>query len=286
MKFSYYPGCSLHSTAQEFDFSSKFICSMLGMELEEIQDWNCCGATSGHAVSKYLTQSLSLRNLILAEKLAKDVIVPCAACYNLMRLSHEYIKEQSQESVSLNEEMRVIMGDCYHAGIHIYHIADILTRTDILQELKKQIKVSLNGLKVAAYYGCLLNRPAKEVSFEDNPEQPKKLDELVSITEAEIVRWTHKTECCGAGLSISRPQLIEGLAGKIIAAAKRAGADVIVTACPMCMSNLDLRQKEMPILYITELIALSMGSTDIKKYLKKHLVNPIPTLQARSELNL
>ncbi|WP_366921914.1 CoB--CoM heterodisulfide reductase iron-sulfur subunit B family protein [Metallumcola ferriviriculae] len=288
MKYTYYPGCSLHSTAEEYNASSKQVLEKLGIQLEELKDWNCCGATSAHSTSDYLAHALPLRNLVLAEKQDNDVLVPCAACYNLLKTAEHHMRCGGEGSEELNLDMQEIMGAQYQGNIAVRHVVDVFAQEEISAKIAGLLAKPLAGLKVVPYYGCLLTRPAKVVSFEDNAEQPQTLDRLLGVLGAENIRWSHKTECCGGSFSISQPDLVLTLTKKLVDAAQYAGADAIVTACPLCQANLDTRQHEagggpgtkVPVFYITELIGLAIGAGRSGDWLKKHLIDPVPLLRS------
>lgn len=275
MKLGYYPGCSLHSTASEYAASTETVFEALGVKLAELPDWNCCGATSGHSLSGFLTHALPLRNLILAEAEGLDLVVPCAACYNTLRQTQYFMSQGSEEAVRLGGEVAAIVGRSYKGSIRVRHIIDVLNDPAVLELIKANLRRPLTDMKLAAYYGCLLTRPPKIVSFEANPEQPQLMDNLLQKLGATTVAWTHKTECCGASLAISQPDLVARLVAKIINAARRAGAQAIVTACPLCQTNLDSRQKpgeSMPIFFLTEMVGLALG-LPAERWIKKHLVD-------------
>ena len=288
MKFTYYPGCSLHSTAEEYNASSEAVFRKIGIETEELSDWNCCGATSAHSTNDYLAHALPLRNLVLAEKQGNDVLVPCAACYNLLKSADHHMRSGADDCEKLNKDMQEIMGANYQGNIQVKHVVDIFSEPAIMGKISELISQPLTGLKVAPYYGCLLTRPADVVAYEDNPEQPVKLDKLVDGIGADCIRWSYKTDCCGGSLSISQPDLVLQLTRKIVEAAQYAGADAIVTACPLCQTNLDSRQPKfgggegstIPIFFITELIGLAIGAEGSSNWLKKHLVDPVPLLRS------
>ncbi|MDK2821363.1 MAG: heterodisulfide reductase subunit [Clostridia bacterium] len=279
MKFSYYPGCSLHSTAAEFSASTEAIFKFLGVKLQELDDWCCCGATSGHSINNFLSHALPLYNLILAENNGSDIVVPCAACYSSLKSAQVFMKSNNSKVTKLNNHLKVTMGRTYQGQINVYHVLEILNNPQIQDLLKKHISKNFNGIPLASYYGCLLNRPPKAVSFEDNPEQPKLMDKLLNQVGATPVVWPHKNECCGASLAISQPKIVEQLVAKIIGSAKHAGAKAIVTACPLCQTNLDSRQPQdtdsLPVFFITEIIGLALGINSLS-WLKKHLIDPIP----------
>lgn len=280
-RYSYYPGCSLHSTAVEYDASTRAVLAALGVEIKELTDWNCCGASSGHALSPYLSHALPLRNLVLAEGQGDEVVVPCAACYNLLRVTQEFMAQDSEEARELNQDVKRIMGRGYEGRVVVRHLLDLLSTPEMLKLIKSKVRQPLTGLTVAAYYGCLLNRPAA-VSFEENPEQPRRMEKLLNALGAEPVSWSARTDCCGASLGVSRPDLVGRLVGDIVGAARHAGAKALVTACPLCQSNLDSRQAkgtEMPVFFLSELVGISLGLKDAGAWLARHLIDPRPALQ-------
>ncbi|KKM09181.1 disulfide reductase [Clostridiales bacterium PH28_bin88] len=283
MKYTYYPGCSLHSMAQGYDLSTVAVFQALGIELEEVRDWNCCGASSAHTTNDFLASALPLRNLILAEKQGHDVVAPCAACYNLLKVTDHMMRSGGEEAQHLNREMQEVMGATYQGTIQVRHVAEVLTNETVMKDIAAKAKQSLRGIKLASYYGCLLTRPPKVVSFEANPEQPVLMDRLVQKLGAQPVAWTHKTECCGAGLAVSKTELVVNLTGRIVEAAHRAGAEALVTACPLCYTNLDTRQGEvsrtMPVFFITELIGVALGLAASQQWWKKHIIDPLPLLR-------
>ncbi|BCV21274.1 CoB--CoM heterodisulfide reductase iron-sulfur subunit B family protein [Moorella sp. Hama-1] len=282
MRLSYYPGCSLHSTAAEFSASTEDLFQALGVELRELEDWCCCGATSGHSLSGYLSHALPLHNLVLAEAAGDDLLVPCAACYNSLKAAQTFMAAGGEEAAGLNRQVAAALGREYQGQVRVRHVIEVLADPQVENLIKDRLKKSLAGMPLASYYGCLLTRPPKVASFEINPEQPQLMDRLLRLAGAMPVSWSHKNECCGASLAIPQPRLVEGLVGKIVAAARRAGAKAIVTACPLCQTNLDSRQvneeEALPVFFITEIIGLALG-LNTTPWLKKHLVDPRPLLQ-------
>jgi heterodisulfide reductase subunit B len=282
MRLSYYPGCSLHSTAAEFSASTEALFQALGVELRELDDWCCCGATSGHSLNGYLSHALPLYNLVLAEAAGDDLLVPCAACYNSLRAAHSFMTAGGEEAADLNHQVAAALGRAYQGQVRVRHVIDVLADPGVEQLLKEHRRKDLAGFALASYYGCLLTRPPKVASFEANPEQPQLMDRLLTLVGGRPVAWSHKNECCGASLAIPQPRLVEELVGKIVTAARRAGAQAIVTACPLCQTNLDSRQpagsEALPIFFITEILGLAVG-LDATPWLKKHLVDPRPLLQ-------
>lgn len=285
MKLGYYPGCSLYSSAVEYDLSIRAIVPVLGIDLQEIDDWNCCGATAAHNTNHDLAIALSLRNLALAESQGiKELLAPCAACSSRLIFAHkaatkdEEHRKKYQDLIEMPYKGNVKTLNLLEA-IHLYG----------LEALKAKVTKPLTGVRVACYYGCLLVRPPKVVEFDD-PEAPQSMDAIVSALQCEPVDWEFKTECCGGGFSISRTDIVVRLTRQILLAAMEAKADLILTACPMCHSNLDMRQLavqstyeetfNMPVLFLSELIGLALGLEPIALGIDKHFI-PVPELKAK-----
>ena len=273
IKYGYYPGCSLEATAKEYNLSIEKAAKMLDVELIELEDWNCCGASSGHCTNYELSLALPARNLAIAEKAKLNLAVACAACFLRFK--------QTNHDLKANEETRKkvekLIGMSYSGNVEVRHLVDIFTNEVGLEEIKKRVKKPLNGLKLAAYYGCYLVRPPEITKFDD-PENPQLLDNLLKSIGAEPVEYTHKIECCGGGLMLSRVDIVVKLVTDICNAATEAGAVGIVTACPLCMANLDTRQDKtnVPILHFSELLGLALGAEykDYDVWLKKHIHSP------------
>jgi heterodisulfide reductase subunit B len=282
MELSYYPGCSLHGTSLEYDESTRAVCSALDIGLEEIEDWSCCGASSAHSVAGDLSLALPARNLALASRSGRDVVVPCAACYNRLRAALVASREGR-----LPEGVGEIDGE-----IDVQSLVSIVARPEILSTLEGHVERRLEGLAVVPYYGCLLVRPG-HVTGRTDLEDPRDMDTILGVLDADVRKWNYKTVCCGGGLALGRPDIVERLVFKIVAEARRSGADLIVTACPMCLTNLESRMFEavregrmaedevVPVVYFTELIGVAIGSPEVDGWLSKHLIDPRPVLKAR-----
>ncbi|MBI3945104.1 MAG: CoB--CoM heterodisulfide reductase iron-sulfur subunit B family protein [Armatimonadetes bacterium] len=280
---SYYPGCSLHGTASEYDASTRAVCELLGIRLEELEDWNCCGASSAHAVDHELSVLLPARNIALAAKADKDLFIPCAACYGRSKVAQAAMTEDA----GLRAKFGEAVGMEYRDGVAIRSMLDLLADPDVLQRIRAGVKRPLRGLKVACYYGCLLVRPPKITGAADY-EAPETMDRVVEALGGTAVPWSYKTDCCGGGLVLGRPDVVGRLIDRLMTRAVEAGAAALVTACPMCQGNLDTRQKDaaqalgrdyqLPIFYISELIGLAMGHPKPEAWWKKHLVDPRPLL--------
>ena len=285
MKYAYYPGCSAHSTARDMHESAAAVARVLGIELVEIKGWLCCGATAAHQTDRVLAAALPAANLILAKEMGLDTVVNCAACYNRMKTSNHEVST----SPSMKAKVADSIGKEYDGSVAVKHFVEVLLGEYGLDKLRKRFKQSLNGLKVACYYGCFLVRPHEVTGFDD-PENPTSLDRLVTAMGGVSLDWPHKVECCGGGLNLTRTDVVVKLSGSIIEMAKASGADCIAVACPMCQASLDLRQKDieketgkkldMPVVYITQLLGLCLGIPQKELGLNRLMVAPKAILQA------
>ena len=276
---SYYPGCSLEGTAGEYDGSIRGVSSLLDIKLHELEGWTCCGASSAHCTDEELAIELAARNLAIAEKSDRELLVPCVACYSRFKWAE---KESKEHPAKIHFP--------YRGNVPIRYVLDFFCEEPILEEIKKKIIKPLSGLKVACYYGCLTVRPPKVTGIKEY-ENPQHMDHLMECLGAEPIPWSYKADCCGASLVLTRTDIVRRLSGKLLSMAKEAEADVLVTGCPMCQSNLDTRQGEMdkevgenfnlPILYFTELMGLAFGHKDAKKWLSHHITDPIKVLSAK-----
>lgn len=277
MKFSYYPGCALHGTALEYDESTRAVSGLLGVELCELPDWNCCGASSAHITDESIASGLVARNLAIARKEAMDVVVPCAACYSRFKAGE---KKASGEKGAAEKKI----------NLRILSILELLVQPEIGEKIQGMEKRSLSGLKTVCYYGCLLVRPPK-VTGARKYENPEDMDQILEKLGAQVIPWSYKTDCCGGSLALTRTDIVRRLTQKLFDRAIEAGAEAITVACPLCQSNLDSRQEEiaieagkkydLPILYVTELLGLSLGHPDAGKWLKRHFVDPRKLLASK-----
>jgi len=286
MKLAYYPGCSLDGTGVEYGKSTRAVFARLGVELEDLPGWTCCGATSAHATSSYLSVALPLRNLSLAEALGRDVLVPCAACFNAMRRAGAAARAVaagggSEEERHVVREVAAATGRACTGKFRAVHPLEFLSAGDGASLLKSRIARPLDGLRIAPYYGCLLLRPAREIGFDD-PERPQSMGRVLRALGAEPVTWSGHVDCCGASLGISSPDLVTILTVRLQEQARRAGAAAIVTACPLCQTNLEGRggKSRLPVFFITELVGLALGLKTTRSWLRRHLVNPFPLLRS------
>ena len=290
-KYAFYPGCTLHSTGVEFGLSSELVCDALGLEMVEIEDWNCCGASSAHSMDHTLFLALPARNLAKAQETGLgDLAIPCAACYSRLAAADLAL----QEDEAFRSQIESVLGFEYEGRVRPRSLLDIMANDLSREQLAAKVKKPLAGLKVASYYGCLLVRPPAYTGLWDDPEHPQSMDYVSELLGAEAVAWSYGVDCCGGSLTLNRSDVVVHLVDKLARAAREAGAEALVTACPMCMANVDGRQKyrggpplprpakpdyePLPIFYFTELMALAYG-LPLSKALGKHLVDPRPLLK-------
>jgi heterodisulfide reductase subunit B len=278
MQIGYFPGCSLTSTAQEYDASVRLLARNCGVELVEIEDWNCCGATPAAALSEELALALPLRNLLKADtQKLSSVLSPCPACHSHLLLAKKEVITGGAHKQRLHE----IVDDQRAPDITLRHLVDFLYHDLGLETLKKTIVKPLEGMKLVSYYGCLTRLRGIEMEDQENPTM---MDEIISALGADAPDWSHKTECCGASFSITKTDTVLRLVGEILAAANGVGADAVVVVCPLCQSNLDMRQaqlgrkgisgRQLPIVYLSQLILLAQGKGYGEVGFDKHLINP------------
>jgi heterodisulfide reductase subunit B len=298
MRIGYYPGCSLLGSSREFDESVRAVAQAIGLELVEVPDWNCCGASSAHVLDHKLSLALPARILAQAEAAGlTEVLAPCAACFN--RLASARVELEA--APALRAEIAGIIELPFAAKVKVVNVLEVLDR---FQDLIKAKTVAPLARKVACYYGCLLVRPPRVVAF-DRAEDPMSMDRLMAAAGAQPLDWNHKTECCGAAFSVTRTDLVARMSGRIVAGAAKAGAEAIVVACPMCHSNLDMRRPEinaylgaqpgaeaqgrsgadiqLPVLFITQALGLALGLDPVALGLQRHLVPALPLQPACSK---
>ncbi|MFC2015109.1 CoB--CoM heterodisulfide reductase iron-sulfur subunit B family protein [Chloroflexota bacterium] len=281
MNISYYPGCSLDGTARDYGESIEAVARLLDVNFKELDDWTCCGASSAHVTNDELAVALPARNLLIADKTEMDLVVPCAACYQRLKVA--------EKELSAGKNIAGVQ-DTYKGDFNIRYIIDFFY--DIVGEktLREKVKKSLSGLTAVCYYGCLSVRPPKITDARD-PENPRAMDKIIKSLGADVKDWSYKTDCCGGSLMFTRPDIAKQLTTKLLDMAEEAGADCIIAGCPICQTNLDGRQEEIsaetgkkyniPIFYFTELMGLALGDTSVNKWLSRHGVNPRPLLEQK-----
>ncbi|MCZ7543259.1 MAG: heterodisulfide reductase-related iron-sulfur binding cluster [Anaerolineae bacterium] len=280
---AYYPGCSLHSTATEYNTSARAVAEALGLRFIEPKGWICCGATAAHKTDADLALRLPMHNLALIEQSGfTQVVMPCAACFNRHKAALHEIRQHPERHEWVNEALDYP----YEDRVDVISMNSLIFQQARAGALADRVKQPLKGLKVVCYYGCLLTRPP-EVTEAPHPENPTDIDEILRALGADVIDWSDKTRCCGASHALGKPDIVLALSGQLIEDARAAGADVIALACPMCHANLDGRQFQMdlaqtiPVLYFTQLMALAFGLGARAAALHKNLVDPRPLLEER-----
>lgn len=274
----YYPGCSLHGSGCELALSIRAVSDAAGVQLVEIEDWNCCGATAAHSLNHDLAVALPYRVLALAEAQGMtEVLAPCAACFSRLKGTNVRLNR----SPDLAAKMRTITERPYSGALAILNVVEFINRL-LAEGLKDKLTAPLAGMKVAAYYGCLLSRGEDIIEGED-AENPAAMDAAIRAAGCEPVPWNFATECCGGGFSMSKTDAVLDLSNQILADATAAGAAAIVTGCPMCHSNLDMRQLsinaaglgsyDLPVLYLSELVGLAAGVEPRLLGLNRHFID-------------
>ena len=277
-EYSYYPGCSLHSTALEFNESIQAIFKVFEMRLVELEDWNCCSAASATTLNRNLSLALPGRNLAIAQKAGRDVIIPCTGCYNRHKTSEHELRQGTPHGKLIEDAV----GFQYTGNFEVRSLLEVIATQVGLDRLQGLVKKPLAGLDVVGYYGCLLLRPTEITRFE-NPENPVLLGRLLEALGARVHPWSYASDCCGGDQTLVKPEIAVRLVGRLVEHAREAGAKAIVTVCPLCQMSLEMRQpdgaEKMPLFYFSELIGLAFGLPEATAWWKKHLVSPVGLLQ-------
>jgi len=289
LSYSFYPGCSLHASAREYEVSARALFQALRIGLREVPDWFCCGATPAHNVDELLSLSLCAKNLELSNQVEGDLAVACAACFSRLKTTQHKLEVFPEKAKQVEQALAAPLA----IDKPVKHLLDILARDYGLERLQAAVSKPLAGLKVACYYGCLLTRPP-EVPDLDDCEDPTIMEDVLRAVGAEPVEWSHRMECCGANFTLSRPEVVRKLSGQILASAQEAGADCLLVACPLCHGNLDIRQDEIadyagihsgtPVFYITQLVALAVGVSPLRLGFNNMIIDPKPLLKSKKLL--
>jgi heterodisulfide reductase subunit B len=287
MRVGYYPGCSLEGTARPYDLSVKHVCRSLGVELEELPGWSCCGSSPALKMNRLLSTALAAHNLALTEAQdISEVVAPCPFCFRRLRSAQEEIVGDP----GLSEQVEQIIENKLSGKLTVHNLLGFLSQKVGLETLSEKVSKPLSRLKLIPYYGCYIVKPSSVTNFDD-PENPTSLDEILKAAGAEVLDWDFKVECCGAGLSLSKTEKVVELTGRLIREASWRGADAIVVACQLCQANLDLRQREvglkentnykLPIIYFTQLLGLAFGYSVMDLGLSRHVVDPLAMLKEK-----
>lgn len=277
MAYTYYPGCCMHAFARHCQESLFAVFDALGLELRELKDWNCCGATTYFSVDEHQAFALAARNLALAEQAGLDVVAPCNACYMTLKKAQDYLGRYKELRSKIEAALATI-GLRYQGTARIRHPLEILVRDVGVKTLKARVKRPLRGWNVAPYYGCLLVRPyalADGLTLE-------AFDTFIPALGANLVEFELKDRCCGGSLTGTVEEVGHRLVYILLHQAKRCHADVLVTVCPLCQLNLEAHQNKiksrfgedvsLPIPYFTQLIGLALGLSEKALGMEKLLV--------------
>jgi heterodisulfide reductase subunit B len=282
-KYTYYPGCSAEATASPLGISVLPVAEALGMELIELEDWNCCGSSPYGSVDKLQAMAIAARNLALAEKAGLDLVTPCSNCYVVLGGANDSLKTHLTLREQVGKALAVAKLS-YKGGVRVRHLAEVLYSDVTPEVIASKVTKPLKGLKVAPYYGCQLVRP----NGFDDPESPHSLDELVASLGADVVPWQMKVSCCGSSLVMPEQEVALGLINKILRNARENGAQCLVTPCPLCQINLDAYQSQvnsrfktnynLPVLFVTQLVGVALGIKPDALALSRNIVSPMRVL--------
>lgn len=255
MIYSYYPGCTLKTKGKELDVYARECAKVLGVTMEEIEDWQCCGAVYPQANDEIATRLSSARALINAKEKGQKLLTLCSACHHVIKRVNNDIKTNED----IRNKINLYLNEDYNGETDVIHYLEMLRDEIGFDNIKKAVTNPLKDRKIGAYYGCLLLRPGKVMAF-DNPENPTIIEDFIKAIGATPVIYSYRNECCGGYITLNDKPLAQKKAQAIVDSAKNAGADTIITACPLCMYNLKVNTNtDMPILYFTELLAEALG---------------------------
>ena len=257
MTYSYFPGCTLKKKAKDLDHYARECAKVLGFELEEIENWQCCGAVYPQASDEIATKLSSVRALADAKEKGQDLITVCSACHHVLKRVNDDMKNVEDIRTRANNYMQ--LEQPYEGETNVLHYLEVLRDRVGFDELKKKVVKPLTGRKIGAYYGCLLLRPGKILQFDD-PENPKIMEDLIRALGGEPVIYPYRNECCGGYISLKEKEMSQNMCEKIEESAAGFGADMLITACPLCKYNLNKNSgNKMPVYYFTELLAEALG---------------------------
>ena len=257
MKYSYYPGCTLKNKARDLDAYARASAKALGFELEEIEDWQCCGGVYPLGSDEIATKLASIRALQSAKEKGQELITVCSACHHVLKRVNDDMKHVEDICTRANNYLK--LEEPYLGETNVLHYLEVLRDRVGFDVIKEKVTHPLTGKKVGAYYGCLLLRPGKILEF-DNPENPKIMEDFIRAIGAEPVIYPYRNECCGGYISLKEKEMVKNMCNKIVESADGFGADMLITACPLCMYNLKKNTVgNLPVYYFTELLAEALG---------------------------
>ena len=257
MKYSYYPGCTLRTKAKDLDAYARVSAKVLGFELEEIENWQCCGGVYPLGTDEIATKLSSVRALNEAKEKNQDLVTLCSACHHVIKRVNDDMKNVEDIRTRANNYMQ--LEEPYAGETTVLHFLEVLRDRVGFDTLKEKVVNPLKGKKIGAYYGCLLLRPGKIMAF-DNPENPKIIEDFIRAIGAEPVIYPYRNECCGGYISLKEKEMAENMSKKVTDSAKGFGAEMLITACPLCLYNLKKNGNQtLPVYYFTELLAEALG---------------------------
>ncbi len=303
MKIPYYPGCTLHERALDFDVSARECAKTLGVELEELPIWTCCGAVFPLVTDSVMEILAPVRNLAYASREGDKLVTLCSFCYHVLKRANRTIRTDPEKAEKANlflradtearEEIESYTREDYTGQVEVIHFLEMLRDLVGYEAVAKKVRRKLKDLRVAPYYGCMLLRPKKEMEFDD-PEQPSIFEEFLETLGCDVVDFPMKTECCGGFQIVSDEDLAIACSRNVVSSAIKRGADVIVTTCPLCRYNLDKKQEEMakevrgfrkiPVIYFTQLLGIALGIDGEHIDFTDNYVDPRPVLAEKSLL--
>ncbi|MBN2602145.1 MAG: CoB--CoM heterodisulfide reductase iron-sulfur subunit B family protein [Candidatus Marinimicrobia bacterium] len=292
MQLSYYPGCTLKTDGKNFETSALAVLDRLGVSVSELEDWYCCGVCFSQTQDNLMQQVAPVRTLVKAkEKGNPQLLALCTMCFNTLKRSIEFIKNDSEKMDTIHQFMDLENTQFFGDEIDVVDILTLIRQIG-LEKLKEAIVKTDAGLKIASYYGCMLLRP-KEIAI-DSPDDPVILEEILESAGCENVYFPFRTECCGSYQIVNKPNIVKDRAKKIVNSAVKNGADLIVMLCPLCYFNfdeiqLDIKKEDasfqtIPVLYITQLLALLMGLDPHIQDFNLHAIDPRPVLKRKGLL--
>ncbi len=256
MKVSYFPGCTLKNKAKELDIYGYKCAEALGFTLEEIEEWQCCGGVFTTAKDEVATKLSSVRALIAAKEKDQPLVTVCSGCHNVIKQTNYCMRNDKEFADKVNRYMA--SEEQYNGETEVYHYLELLRDKIGYDKLKESVKKPLTGKKIAAYYGCLLLRPNSVMKMDD-PENPRIMEDLIAAMGAEPVVYANRNECCGGYIALESPEAAKKRSNDIVRNAKAFGAEMIITACPLCKYNLVKNGADIPVVYFTELLAEALG---------------------------
>ena len=278
MEYTYYPGCSLEASSRGYDESVRFVFNALGQKLIELEDWNCCGATSYMSTKETISLVISARNLALAEKYGRDIVAPCSACYTILYKTNHILKNNPIMKAKVNQALKKDNLE-YNLSLNVRHPLEVLVNDFGIEKIVSKALIRLDGVKMAQYYGCQIVRPDRGL---DDKENPQMMDSLFEALGAENIYFPMKVRCCGGMLMTTYPDVALKLNKEILECAYGNGAELIVTTCPLCHVNLEAYQDKInkkfkkdfhiPILFFTQALGLALGGTPKELGLHRNLI--------------